>query len=88
MIMTTSIISTAPSDYTAVREVLVFPPNLSNQILPLRIPISNDLLYEGGAEMFSVKLEIPIGEAGVSIGVQSTAMVTIEEDGRISYSSH
>ena len=38
--------------------------------------------------MFSVKLEIPIGEAGVSIGVQSTAMVTIEEDGRISYSSH
>ena len=34
--------------------------------------------------MFSVKLEVPSGETGVSIGVQSTAMVTIEEDGTIS----
>ena len=73
-------ISTAPSDYTAVREVLVFPPSLSNQILPLRIPISNDLVYEGGAEMFSVRLEIP-SERGVSAGLQNTAIVTIEEDG-------
>lgn len=65
---------------------MVFPPRLSNQILPLRIPISNDLLYEGGAEMFTVKLEVPDGEEGVSIGVQSTAVVTIEEDGTISLS--
>ena len=34
--------------------------------------------------MFSVKLEIPSGETGVSLGVQSTAVVTIEEDGTIS----
>ena len=74
-------ISTAPSDYTAVREVLVFPPSLSNQILPLRIPISNDLVYEGGAETFSVRLEIPSEEMGVSAGLQNTAIVTIEEDG-------
>lgn len=74
-------ISTAPSDYTAVREVLVFPPSLSNQILPLRIPISNDLVYEGGAETFSVRLEIPSEERGVSAGLQNTAIVTIEEDG-------
>ena len=36
--------------------------------------------------MFTVKLEVPDGEVGVSIGVQSTAVVTIEEDGTISLS--
>ena len=31
--------------------------------------------------MFSVRLEIPSEEKGVSAGLQNTAIVTIEEDG-------
>ena len=72
--------SKAPGDFTAVTQVLSFTPSESNQTLPLRVPISDDMVHEGRVEMFSVRLEVPMGEEGVGLGAQDTATVTIEDD--------
>ncbi len=56
-----------------------FPPG-STEIVSLEIPILDDDLVETN-KMFSVALEVPANESGVSLtGNRSTVVVTVEDD--------
>jgi subtilisin-like proprotein convertase family protein len=70
-----NITATAPSDYTAVNQTLVFTPGVTSQTY--NVPIVNDTTYEGNHETFRLTLSAPVS---ATVGSPGMATIAIFDD--------
>lgn len=70
----------APDDYSAHGVEVSFNPSSSNAQYVAAFSINNDNVLEA-SESFLASLSVPSGELGVEIGLGTTTVTVVDDDG-------